>query len=570
MKTKTKKFMSALFEVLIALLSIFMATTLFASEEQNSSSSLADLRPAKISSQGQYFTKKQYQPAPLPQFESVKNKLPAPIFKENPLWVRMYWKSWELAFRNFHEPGAGSGYVSQFIDAAFNDNIFQWDTCFMTMFCNCAHPLVPGISSLDNFYCKQYEDGEISREINRTTGVCYSGWDNVQRKPLYSAWGWGTNEGNVPVVYRDRKAPDLPPHVTLDALNHPIFSWAELEHCKMTGDKERIALVYVPLIRYRQALNTYLRQGNGLYMTDWASMDNSQRNPHLYRGGCGIDISSEMVMFSRDLAFMADMLGKKNEAEQFRKEAEETAALINKLMWDPEKKFYFDLTLDGKRAPIKTIAGFWTLLAEIPSSEQAEHLVAQLKNPQTFAREHRVPTLAADESGYNPDGEYWRGSVWAPTETMVIRGLERYGQADLAREIAINHLTVMGKVFEKTGTVWENYAPDKIEPGQPAKSDFVGWSGLGPILYLLEYGIGLRPDALQNELQWNLRSTKPLGCERYRFNGHIIDLRATPERGKWLLHIVSDGEFLLKATVEGKSQTFNVKNGINDFEIVAN
>jgi len=68
----------------------------------------------------------------------------------------MYWKSWELAFKNFHEPASGSGYVSQFIDAAFNENIFLWDTCFITMFCNCAHPLVPGIASLDNLYAKQH------------------------------------------------------------------------------------------------------------------------------------------------------------------------------------------------------------------------------------------------------------------------------------------------------------------------------------------------------------------------------------------------------------------------------
>ena len=169
----------------------------------------------------------------------------------------------------------------------------------------------------------------------------------------------------MPVVYRGRKAPDAPPHVTLDALDHPIFSWAEMEHCRVTGDKGRIALVYEPLKHYQQALNTYLRQGNGLYMTDWASMDNSQRNPYLDQGGCGVDISSEMVMFDRDLAAMADMLGKKDEALQFRKEADETAALINKLMWDPDKNFYFDLTLEGKRAPVKTVAGFWPLIAGV-------------------------------------------------------------------------------------------------------------------------------------------------------------------------------------------------------------
>jgi hypothetical protein len=102
----------------------------------------------------------------------------------------MYWKAWELAFRNFHEPAQGSGFVSPLIDAAFNQNIFFRDTCFMTMFCNVAHPLVPGICSLDNFYCKQYENTEISREINRSTGQDFTQWVNQDRAAMFSRWSW--------------------------------------------------------------------------------------------------------------------------------------------------------------------------------------------------------------------------------------------------------------------------------------------------------------------------------------------------------------------------------------------
>jgi hypothetical protein len=522
--------------------------------------------------QGQYFAKKEYQPAPLPKFEETKDKLPAPIFDENPVWIKMYWKSWELGFRNFHEPAANSGYVTQFIDAAFNENIFQWDTCFMTMFCNYAHPLVPGIGSLDNFYCKQFEDGEIPREINRATGVCHAGWLNPEKRPLFSAGGWNIGV-NRAVEYRDRKPPEQPPHMTLDAINHPIFSWAEIEHLKITGDKDRIAMIYKPLVEYQRALNTYIRQGNGLYITDWASMDNSPRNPYLDRGGCGIDVSSEMVMFDRDLAAMADMLGKKAEAVKFRKEADETAVLINKLMWDAEKKFYFDLTVEGKRAPVKSVAGFWPLIAGVCDKQQAAALVEQLKNPRTFARLHRVPTVAADEPGYESTGGYWRGAVWAPTDTMVIRGLERYGYNDLAREIALNHLMNMGQVFEKTGTVWENYAPDKSEPGQldgrQVARDFVGWTGIGPIMYLLEYGVGLKPDGPKNELRWELRSAKRVGCERYRFGDRVVDLLAAPEGGNWAVKIISDGDFTLKVVAEGHEKAFSVKKGENDFAIHA-
>ena len=110
---------------------------------------------------------------------------------------------------------------------------------------------------------------------------------------------------------------------------------------------------------------------------------------------------------------------------------------------DSQRRFYFDLTLEGKRA-------------------------------QTFKRMHRVPTLAAVEGGYDPAGGYWRGSVWAPTVTMVTRGLENFGYHALARDIAFNQPNMITKVFEKTSTIWENYAPDSAAPGKPARPDLAG------------------------------------------------------------------------------------------------
>ena len=256
---------------------------------------------------GKYYAKRRYDPAPLPQWQSAHGQLPAPIYESQPDWIALYWKSWELAFQNFHEPAPGSGFVSQFIDAAFNANIFLWDSCFMSMFCNYAHPLVPGIGTLDNFYAKQHEDGEISREIVRNTGVDFPEWVNHENHPLFSRWGKEPSTPTVPydVVYRGRPAPRQNPKLTLDALNHPIIAWAELESYRITGDTARLGRIWEPLVHYYAALQEYLRQGNGLYMTDWASMDNSTRNAYLDRGGTGIDISSEMVLFARQLAEIA-------------------------------------------------------------------------------------------------------------------------------------------------------------------------------------------------------------------------------------------------------------------------
>ena len=87
--------------------------------------------PAAAQTQGQYFAKKTYTPVPLPTFEKTRPLLPSPVYDANPGYVAMYWKTWELAFRNFHEPKPGSGFVSQFIDAAFNQCTFRWDSYFI-------------------------------------------------------------------------------------------------------------------------------------------------------------------------------------------------------------------------------------------------------------------------------------------------------------------------------------------------------------------------------------------------------------------------------------------------------
>jgi glycogen debranching enzyme len=521
--------------------------------------------------QGRFFAKRGYDPKPLPVFAATRPLLPSPRFDDKPGYVEMYWKAWELAFRNFHAPAAGTGYVSQFIDAAFNQNIFAWDTCFMTLFTNAAHPLVPGIASLDNFYARQHEDGEICREIDRATGRDFGPWSNPG-KPFYSAWGFNIDNPPPPVEIRyvGRPAPLVPSKVTLDGLDHPIFAWAEMESFRTTGDKFRLGLVYEPLVLFYRSLQEYLRQGNGLYMTDWASMDNSPRNPYLDKGGTGVDISCEMVLFARELAAMARAIGRPSaEAAGFESEAGDLAGLINGLMWDEEKAFYYDLTVDGKRAPVKTVAGFWALLAGVADGPRAARLLAELADAKTFGRLHPVPTVAADQALYNPKGEYWRGSAWAPTTAMVVRGLEKYGFGRQARAIALKDLDVTWQVFAKTGTLWENYAPDAAEPGNQAKSDFVGWSGVGPILFLLEAAIGLKPDAPADTLTWDIRASKRLGCERYRFNGHIVDLDAAPGEGKpgWALTVRSDGPFTLKVVTPAASRTMEVKKGDNRFEI---
>lgn len=526
---------------------------------------------AQNANQEQYFSKRKYIRTPLPTYQMTKKLLPSPIYDEDTSLIVTYWKAWELAFSNFHEPTEENGFVSQYIDAAFNKSTFQWDDCFMTMFCNYAYPLVPGIGSLDNFYVKQHEDGEICRELVTKTGKDY--WVSKDEKTLYSKGGYGDG-GPVGIDYVNRRTPSPAPLVTLDGINHPIFAWAEWESYLLTGDKERLYNIWESLTRYYQSLKKYIRQGNELYMTDWASMDNSPRNMTLKGGGTGIDISSEMVLFARNMAQIARVLEKHKEEKIFEEDAETLSAVINRLMWDKKNNFYVDLTADGKLGATKTVAAYWTLLAGIASPKQATYLVDRLKNPNTFGRLNLVPTLSADDSGYASYGNYWCGSVWAPTNTMVIYGLEKYGYLKLAHQIAMKHLKLVAKVYGQTGSIWENYAPDSIAhglfpDGSRVRKDFVGWSGIGPIMYLLKYAIGLKVNSIRNEIIWTIHSSQKVGCKNFRFNNNIVTLIADPikrqDRKSTKVHVKAKKAFNLQIRKGENAIKMNIHPGCNEF-----
>lgn len=484
---------------------------------------------------GIYFDKKTWDGAVLPAWPAVKSKLPSPVYDDWPAAVEAYWKGWELAINAMRTPPPGSGLISNHMFFSFNNAIFAHDSSMMTMYGRFGHRAFPAIETLDNFYARQHDSGEICREIHHTTGADV--WPNRDGDdmPVRLEGPWERHGGDWSKVERYIwRRPTISTHpparVAIDGYTDHKFHWSEWLNYKITGDARRLARVFTPLQALYRAFETYLQDRNGLFITDWAGLDNSPRNAHL---GYGICISSQMVYFARVLASMADVLNDQATAARLRDDAECRAAIIREKMWNPATGMFHDLRFDGKLAPVKTVMGFAPLQAGIATPEQIAGMVAQLENPVTFNRPVRVPSLAADEPEYFHGGEYYFGGVWCYTNGMVIEGLESSGQTALAGEIARNYWSAAVKVFENTGTVWEYLAPEEArpgfganpdDPGKTARADFAGWGAYPVIATFIEHGIGLRPDAPARTLTWNLATTGRCGCDRFAFGDVDTDL----------------------------------------------
>jgi glycogen debranching enzyme len=420
---------------------------------------------------------------------TLRERLPRPHLPGHDHWEQLYWRAWELGAKMVRAGTPENGFAAQYVDAAFGGNIFQWDTCFIAAFARYSRELLPILPALDNFYARQEPDGYIAREYR---------WEN-------GANLWAKASG--------------------DSCNPPLFAWAEWLVYRIHGDADRLRQVWPHLDAYYQWLVNNRRLDNGLYwITDMGSgMDNTPRFAAAWA-----DYSIQQALNALMMSKIAAEIGDAASAERYRAEHADLAGRINALMWDEADGMYWDLDAGNLATKAKTVAPFWALLAEITAPEQAVRLIAHLKDPQTFWRPHPFPTLAADERWYKPFGDYWLGAVWAPTNYMIVRGLHAVGDHTLARESTARHLDAMAAVLESTGTIWENYRADDLGPGLPARPDFVGWSGLGPIAMLIETILGVELDAPSGTVTWRIPLAEG-GIERLPWRGGDLDLTCTAD-----------------------------------------
>ncbi len=435
---------------------------------------------------------------------ALRRGVPEPFLDDDPELVELYHAAWGFAEDD-------NGFADWFMDEAFCELIFQWDSCFMVLFGQNGLDAFPVMPTLDNFYGVQQDDGYICRVVQESDG-----------QP----------EG-------DASDPSEP------MINPPLFAWAELRYAERSGDLSRLPRVLPVLEAYAGWLDDNVRTGPGLYYTSMlgSGMDNAPRD-NAYDGW--VDQTAQVALARTNMGDLYTLLGEDSAAEKQYEAAEAVCEDVRDLMWDDEEGWFFDLDNTSSFLTEKTLASIWPLVAGCATAEQQSAVLAHLQDPSEFWRVHVFPSTAADAESYDPYGYYWKGGVWAPTTYTTIQALVGADRRDLARAATDNHLRNLLQVYtdyrpdsddlaedhegDGTNTLWELYSPDHVRPGTRwdatwvGRQDFVGWTGLGPIALLLEQSIGLEPDAPTDSLSLHLHRTDHHGVEGYRFGDQLVDL----------------------------------------------
>jgi len=173
-------------------------------------------------------------------------------------------------------------------------------------------------------------------------------------------------------------------------------------------------------------------------------LDDMKMTPHPKRPGGGawygnvegVDQTCFLLMSEESIVDLAEVLGKKDLAERYRRIVAWRSKALREKMWDAKSRFFYSLDRDTHaKIPCRSIQGFLTLTCGAASREQAAALVEQLQDPKSWWAAYPVPTVAMDDPKFGANA-FWRGDMWPATTYLVACGLNRYGYYDVARQLA--------------------------------------------------------------------------------------------------------------------------------------
>jgi hypothetical protein len=213
-------------------------------------------------------------------------------------------------------------------------------------------------------------------------------------------------------------------------------------------------------------------------------------------------------------------------------------------LWDEELGIFCDMDVaTGERVRIRTSAGLTPLAAGIDWPDAAERVIESLLDTKRFWTPYPVPSLAGDEAGFDPHGEFQgvrverprNGRTWVADSAMALdalagmdsdaRGPFRRAAAQLLQRIVRMHFQD-GVVHAPQGVPHMNPLTGHVWANATSGECFSAW--LADVIVRYAAGIsptaeGVRVDPLPLEIG-------ALALSRVRVRGHELSVELDGNR----------------------------------------
>jgi neutral trehalase len=196
-----------------------------------------------------------------------------------------------------------------------------------------------------------------------------------------------------------------------------------------------------------------------------------------------LDLNCLYALDAYCLSQIANILNLPEDYSSYLLEYEQMKTLINEKLWNEREGFYFDRHWDGSFSRRKAASNFYPLLAKIPDARRASLLIRRLLNPKEFWGEYILPSISRDDPLFK-DQQYWRGTIWPPTNYLVYQGLKACGFDAVATEYAEKGLSLFLRSWQNFQLCPENF---DSRTGEAGGQRYRSWGPLFALIAIEEY-----------------------------------------------------------------------------------
>ncbi|XBS69721.1 alpha,alpha-trehalase TreF [Acerihabitans sp. KWT182] len=163
-----------------------------------------------------------------------------------------------------------------------------------------------------------------------------------------------------------------------------------------------------------------------------------------------IDLNAFMFKLELTIAELAKNTGDPATARRYNEQAVRRRDAVDRLLWDSESGTYRDYDW-VKAQPCALCAACTAPLFVGMASPRQAAAVAKALADKLLSAGGIMTTLSAN-------GQQWdKPNGWAPLQWMAIQGLRRYGETDLANQIAARWLDAVGSHYRRNCKLVEKY-----------------------------------------------------------------------------------------------------------------
>lgn len=339
-----------------------------------------------------------------------------------------------------------------------------WDSCFHAITFTHLDMVEAAKDELRSVVARQFENGMLphmiywqhsSATIHKYLDINWGteGTSSITQPPMLAFAAWRIFEKDHDARFLEEMYPAMsrfyaylleerdPGHIHLVGIIHPDESGED----NSPRFDELLGLLPV------HTMEENFQRRLVLLAENRAHDSGAERGPNVFWVE-DVPFNAILVKNLRVLGDIAAQLERVHDAEHFRAKADQMAQAMRALMM--EDGILWSIHGENhKKIKLKTWAMFAPLFANILTQKEAERLVREhLLNPQEFATPFGVPTTAADEPSYDPDGKgrdttvtfaNWRGPVWFASNWFIFHGLRAYGFTKEASTIYQNSLRLL-------------------------------------------------------------------------------------------------------------------------------